>query len=250
MKHVDVTHALKTFSEEINNRSGKILEEYRRNERAFVRSLLPNQTEVKTKDVLQAGVAMKVTPVSIELHPYVYRQVCSNGCIFGKSTQSHKLRQAEYFFHGEVDGKAGETIASTEVDAWLRRAVDACCRSEAFYDSAQKFHTALHVPLTSNVGVENALLASLNYEKFSAYKQFHEQIMREYLNHDEPSLFRLVNAVTAVARDLHDAEQKWKLEAFAGNLAWSFPHGPFGASTSAKTLSAPKAQSGSQIVPG
>ena len=68
--------------------------------------------------------------------------------------------------------------------------------------------------------VNNALLSSLNYAGFPAYKQFHAQIMREYLNHDDPILFRLVNAVTAVARDLHDAEQKWKLECFGGELAW------------------------------
>jgi hypothetical protein len=242
MEHIDVTHILNVFSEEINDRSGEILENFRHNERAFSRSLLPNQTEVagqgnmkrgvkllsaivkrfgsKTKDVLQAGVAMKATPTSLELHPYVFRQICSNGCIFGKSIQSRKLRQAGDSFHENVDGKAGETITGTEVEVWFRDAVDACCRPEAFYDSAQKFHTSLHVPLPNKVVIEHALLALLNHEKFPAPKQYLEQIMREYLAQDEPVLFNLINAVTAVARDLHDAEKKWKLESLAGDLAW------------------------------
>ena len=171
MEHIDVTHIPNGLSEEINDRSGEILEYFRHNERAFSRSLLPNQTEVKTKDVLQAGVAMKVTPTSLELHPYVFRQVCANGCIFGKSIQSRKLRQAGDSFHENVDGKAGETITGTEVEVWFRDAVDACCRPEAFYDSAQKFHTSLHVPLPNKVVIEHALLALLNHEKFPAPKQ-------------------------------------------------------------------------------
>lgn len=226
MTNINVTHILNVFFDEISDRSGKMLENFRHNERAFARALLPNQTEVKAKDVLQAGVALKATPSSLELHPFVYRQVCRNGTILGKSTQSHKLGQAGDSCRVEVDGKAGEVIAAAEVEGWFRDAVGVCCQPEAFYDGAQKFLTSLHWHFHDKVVVEKALAASLTSENFPAHKRHFEEIMREYLNHDEPTLFRLVNAVTAVARDLHDPDQKWKLECFGGELALNPPSLP------------------------
>ena len=219
MTKVNITHILNVFFDEISDQSGKMLENFRYNDRAFARALLANQTEVRSKDAIQSGVALKATPISLEVHPFVFRLVCQNGTILGKSTQSHKLGQVGDSCQVSVSGKAGEVIASTEIEAWFRDAVRDCCRPEAFYDSAQKFHHSLHHVLTNQVGVDKALLASLNQKSFPLYKVWHEKIMREYLQRDDPTMFRLINAVTAVARDLHDPQQKWKLECFAGELA-------------------------------
>tara|TARA_Y100001934_G_C12362797_1_gene781692 strand:- start:2471 stop:3208 length:738 start_codon:yes stop_codon:yes gene_type:complete len=236
MTKINVTHILNVFFDEISDQSGKMLENFRHNDRAFARALLANQTEVKAKDTLQAGVALKATPRSLEIHPFVFRQVCRNGIILGKSTQSHKLGQVGDSCQLSVGGKAGEVISSSEIEAWFRDAVQACCQTEAFNDATQKFHNSLHIPLPNQAGVGNALLVSLNYKNSAYAKKWHKKIMREYLNHDDPTLFRLVNAVTAVARDLHDPHRKWKLECFAGELAVTLSFSPIFKAASQKAL--------------
>lgn len=223
MNPINVTHILDLFAEDINERSGKILETFRHNERAFSRALLPSRMEVKAKDQLQAGVALKATPVSLAIHPFVFRQVCSNGCIYGKSIQSRKLNQVGHSYCLEMNGKVNEVVTELDVDWWFKDSVAGCCRAEVFANTSNTFSLALHHPLTGPGSVEKALMGSLNLEKFPGAKEYHAKIMKEYLAQDEPVLFHLINAVTAVARDLRDPEKKWKLECFAGDLAWLLP---------------------------
>ena len=220
MNPINVTHILDLFTEVINERSGKILESFRHNERAFSRALLPSRMEVKANDQLQAGVALKGAPVSLAIHPFVFRQVCSNGCVFGKSIQSRKLNQVGHSYCLEMNGKVNEVVTGLDVDWWFKDSVAGCCKEEVFSNTSNTFRLALQHPFTGPANVEQALMGSLNLEKFPGAKEYHAKIMKEYLAQDEPVLFNLINAVTAVARDLHDAEKKWKLECVAGDLAW------------------------------
>ncbi|MDE0820858.1 MAG: hypothetical protein OSA95_07035 [Opitutales bacterium] len=51
-------------------------------------------------------------------------------------------------------------------------------------------------------------------------KAYLSPIMEEYLAHnDEPGMFRMVNAVTAVAREVRNPALKWNLECMAGEMA-------------------------------
>ncbi|MFP6900788.1 MAG: hypothetical protein VCA36_07570 [Opitutales bacterium] len=175
---------------------------------------------MQPNDVLNGGVALKATSDSVELHPYVFRQVCSNGLIMGWASQSSTLHFASDATLDEmIKGEIPEVVSPDQFECKFREAIAECCRKEVFVEATQKFHASMHFPVQRGT-IEMALYASLSPRKFEHAEELRSQIIHEFLGQGgEPTLFHLVNAVTAVAREQPDPQVKWDLECFGGELA-------------------------------
>ena len=217
MTTINVENMLEIFTSEISGHSGQIIDTARQDGRAFMRSVLPYSKDVRREDKLHAGMALKATPDSVTIHPYVFRQVCWNGCIFGQSDQSRVLVNIGGATCLEINGKIEEVAADRGIEEVFRETVSECCSKDAFTECFKHFRHSLSTTITDKF--QETLVYTLNLQKFPSARALSTRIIKEYLAEDESTLFSMINAITAVAREEPDPGVKWKLECFAGQMA-------------------------------
>ena len=107
-----------------------------------------------------------------------------------------------------------EYAAEDDVIRSLQDAICACSEKDVFTVSVQDIRTSAHtqmdlvlnlLPLMSQL--QDAVSTDLLLEIFERFSSDHNQ-----------SRFSLMNAVTSVARDTRDAEQRWRLEELGGAI--------------------------------
>ena len=180
--------------------------------RLFLRALLPMSDEVRPKDIVEGGLAVRTVGREIEVCPYLFRQVCRNGAIMPQVAEARRIERVD------VDAPSYTVEA---VSDQLREAMRACSATAVFAHAARqiKFATTKEVP----GDLFQLLLFSSFWRMISADLQ--NEIMRRYLVVDDRSAFGLMNAVTSVARDQDDPEVRWQLEELGGGVpAMKFPH--------------------------
>ena len=189
------------INQEIAARSGEVLNMLQDKTRFFVRSVLPNVTEVLPNDRLQGGVALRATESEVWLSPYVFRLVCSNGAIMAHMLQTQHLSERDW-----QDPWSAENS--------LREAIQTCCEPEVFATSAQQFRAATSNP----AGSAFSLLSWLHQSGLSDHG-LSTAILDQFFREEDRTRFGLVNAVTAVARETSDPEVRWRLEELGGAIA-------------------------------
>ncbi len=123
------TAILHIFSDEVQHGGGRVSDTFHDGRRLFVRSLLPDTKEVRPKDRLQGGLALRATDEELWLHPYLFRQVCTNGAIMARSLES---------LHVECLG-AYTLEEGTEM---LREAIVKCSAEDVFARSVRQVRSA------------------------------------------------------------------------------------------------------------
>jgi hypothetical protein len=197
------------FWDEIADADGCVSDTFDDGTRLFVRAVLPVQREVKARDCVQGGVALRATDEAIWVHPYVFRQVCQNGAIIAHATESRHLERGDFAFDPE------ETLVAA-----LREAVQACCGEDAFERAADEMRSSVHSPVDAAL----ALMPMLSRLPASLLAEFGGAIMEQFFNTKDSSRFGLMNAVTAVARDTRDPEVRWELERIGGEIPAEIHH--------------------------
>ena len=192
---------LGVFTEEIVARSGNVLDVFDDGCRVFARSILPKIEEARAGDRLQGGVALRSADSQVWVHPYVFRQVCTNGAIMPQTLGTR---------HVSVIGDLG----CDETAELVRDAVVACCADEAFATAVGRMRSAMELAADSTLTLlphllhfpsrERARLVSIILERFEAG--------------GDNSRFGLMNAVTSLARDTRDPETRWRLEELGGGI--------------------------------
>jgi hypothetical protein len=166
---------------------------------------LPPSLAVGPGDRIKGGVALRSTETDVFIHPYTFRQVCTNGAIMARSTQSRHITHDTWFLSPDADGDLEQTI---------RSAIRLCCAREAFVESANQMRSA------KDQAADMALT-------FTAFMSSHPgasmatplaEILRRYDQAHDASAFGLMNAITSVARDTRDPEMKWRLEELGGGV--------------------------------
>jgi hypothetical protein len=185
------------FAEEIAALDGKVSDTFDDGERLFVRSILPGVEEVRAKDCVEGGVALRMSGGEAWVHPYVFRQVCSNGAIMARAIETRHV--------ADVDVRGPE-----EVLPELREAIQACASREAFTVAAQQMRSAQD----ARVDLAISFLPLLSRFPTSLVTQ----IMGRFLNVRDRSAFDMANAMTATARDMSDPELRWRLEELGGGV--------------------------------
>jgi len=194
------------FVDEVEAAGGTMSDAFDDGARIFLRAVLPGEKEVERRDRVQGGVAVRATAEDIWVHPYVFRQVCSNGAIRAHAIETREIRRADF----STEEQAGVACA-------LREAIRACSCDEAFAHGAAEMRSArgsskidlalTMMPLWARLaqGAESRTVISFIIDRFFADR--------------DRSRFGLMNAVTSVARDTRDPEVRWRLEEFGGGIA-------------------------------
>lgn len=199
-----------TFAEEITALGGTVAEVFDDGERLFARSVLTRVREVLPNDRVRDGVALRATGRDIWIHPYAFRQVCSNGAIIAHALQAGRIE--------DIDSLATDEAASA-----IREAVRACCVEEGFASVAEGMRSASEVRADLVLNLM-PLLSRLSHRDTAA--RLLRDIMERFINDADSSRFGLMNAVTSVARDTSDPETRWRLEEFGGAILAGRPPSP------------------------
>jgi hypothetical protein len=191
------------FAEEIQAAGGRVTETIDANPLFFARSVLPGTREVTKGDRVQGGVALRGSDEEILVHPYVFRQVCTNGAIRAHAIQTRRIVREEF------PEFAGDAIATA-----LREAIRAGCSREAFAEGVDEMRAAR----LDEVDVVLALAPMLSRMAPALAAEMLGSIMGRYTRGRDRSRFGLMNAVTSLARDTRDPEGRWRLEEFGGGI--------------------------------
>jgi hypothetical protein len=191
------------FAEEMTTQGGKVSDVFDDGSRLFLRAVLAEEREVRARDRLQGGVALRATPEEIWVHPYVFRQVCSNGAIRAHATQSLHLDRGEF-----------SSGTPNEVEHALREAVRECSCEEAFARGVDEMRGSMD----AKIDLALTMMPMLARMSKPAAQEFLNAILHRFYEGRDQSRFGLMNAVTSVARDARDPEVRWQLEAIGGGI--------------------------------
>jgi hypothetical protein len=209
---------LATVTEELTVLGGTVSDTVHDGQRLFLRALLPQADEVRPKDVVEGGIAVKAAGEKIEVCPYLFRQVCRNGALMPQVIETRHIRRVDF---------AAPLDAVEAVDGQLREAVRACSAAEVFADAAQQLRQAA----ITGLGGDVARLLLFSSLRRLILHGLGEQIVQRFLQAEDRSVFGLMNAVTSVARDQDDPEVRWRLEELGGGVAaMNFPGAGIGGS--------------------
>src|SRR5258708_17867691 len=130
--HLTTAGIRQVFTVEIVNLGGKVKDVFDDGNRLYARSILPADREVRPKDRMNSGVALRATEVDIWIHPYLFRQVCKNGAITAQAIQTE---------HVSIAGQR----RPEDVERMLREAVRACAAPHVFSNSISEVRSTLEV---------------------------------------------------------------------------------------------------------
>src|SRR5215471_2915635 len=86
---------LEAFTEEVSARQGNVTETFHQPGQLFVRAVLPQTEEIRARDNVQSGVALRATDAAAWVYPYVFRLVCKNGAIMARAEEGREIPNLE-----------------------------------------------------------------------------------------------------------------------------------------------------------
>jgi hypothetical protein len=190
------------FRQEVGHLGGRVSDCFDDGHRLIARAVLPGVSEVRPRDGIQGGVAMMAMGWEMRVHPYTFRQVCTNGAIMAQAIETRRI---------EVPAAQEDVEPATEA---LREAVRACCSREAFAAGVSWMRSAAE----QGMDMALSLLPLLTTMGPLMGEQAIKMIVDRFYNGLDQSSFGLMNAVTSVARDTQDPEARWKLEELGGGI--------------------------------
>jgi hypothetical protein len=200
------TQIADVFAGEMEHAGGRVIDTFKDEARLFVRSLLPSTLEVGPGDGIQGGVALRATETDISVHPYTFRQVCTNGAIMARATQTRHIVRDNWFLSPD---------AAIDLDTTIRAAIRHCCQSEAFSASVNQMRSA------KEHAVDMALMIShfmSTRNKSDGMVRAMTHVLSQLDREGDRSAFGFMNAITATARETRDPELKWQLEELGGGV--------------------------------
>ena len=194
-------------TDEITALGGSTSDLVRDQDHLFMRVVLPASAEIRLGDSMQAGVAVRALPEQIDVHPYTFRQVCTNGAIVTNALPGQQIERVQ-----AVD--VGTSYDAEVVLSALRDAVRQCASPKAF-DIAVS-----HMQAMTNEAESRALSVLVRLARMHARDAMSHlpMIYRRFAASDDRSAFGLMNAVTSVARDTEDPALRWSLETIGGSM--------------------------------
>ena len=192
---------LDVFGDELASRGGKITDTFNDGRRLFARSVLPFADEVRGGDNINGGIALKATDEQICVYPYTFRVICRNGAIRAESAGSLV-----------IEGLA--QLAPYFISQSLREGIDACCDPEIFKNTIKRMRDSAEMELDTALN----LLPLFSRQKGLIGSDIFAKIVDRFFGERDKTQFGLGNAITSVARDSKDPEQRWNLEELGGGL--------------------------------
>lgn len=204
------------FAEEISALGGEVQDCLNDGTRLYARSVLPGlRDEVRPKDKVQAGVALRATGDEVRVRPYTFRLVCSNGAIRAHAVETRRIHDLGL-------------LPADEAARAVREAVRACGTPQAFAAGVREMRSAME----READVLLEMISMLRDLPGQDESRILIDLLEQFTNEREPTRFGLMNAITAVARETYDPELRWRLEEMGGGVpvqARPRPHCPYGA---------------------
>jgi hypothetical protein len=177
--------------------------------RVFARAVRRHRIDIRARDPVRGGVALRVVGEWVDVHPFVLRQVCTNGAVMAQAIQSQRVRRVEVSAPSELITAALDDI---------RAAIQACGDPAAFADAVSMMQRAVRQPVGMTIDMFSMLDEMRRWDDAVSVEMF-ARFNRE---HDR-SAFGLVNALTSIARDTPDPERRWRIEELGGRLLALIP---------------------------
>jgi hypothetical protein len=197
------------FTREVQGFGGVVKDVFDDGTLLLARSVLPRTDEVQRGDRVFAGVAMRAAGEEVALHPYVFRQVCTNGSIMAQAVQTCRLDLTDFDTPEEAVGAVADAVAS-------------CAAPEAFEDSTSRMRTALE----QEADLALNLMPLLGRLPADQVREILPMVLRRFRRDGDRSRYGLFNAVTSVARDTRDPRDRWRLEELGGGVLALVPRSP------------------------
>ena len=195
------------FVEEATALGGTVCDAVLTKHMLYTRAIFPRQAEVRPGDRFSPGIALRGFHTALQVHPYVVRQICTNGAIGEWPLESRRLHRRPVV---DVPVQTSDVVAMLEA---LRTAVRACAANEEFAKTLAEIGAAPHhradIPF---------VFGELTRMGASATPRLRHEILKRFASDGDQSAFGLMNAVTSVARDTVDAEVRWQLERLGARI--------------------------------
>ena len=199
------------FEEECRERGADTVDCYRQEQRLLARAVFGPPRAVRPGDQIRGGVAVRLDGPALVVHPFSWRQICSNGAIAPMVLGSHRIELLE------VDVTTASAAFTGSVVAELRDAIATCAGPVCLEECVEMMRRATEVDGALAITLLTHLLrAQTDVER--------EMLMRMIERHGaggDPSAYGVFNAVTSLARDTADPDLRWRLEALGGQLLQS-----------------------------
>jgi hypothetical protein len=135
------------------------------------------------------------------LHPYLFRQVCRNGAIMAQAIDSVRV---EHF----------DTLSPEVAESALREAVAVCSAEHVFAESMDKVRSAAE----ADADIMLNMMPMLTQLQKGGMGRVLAQVLEAFWSERDPTRYGLMNAVTSVARETRDPEDRWRLEELGGAI--------------------------------
>ena len=196
------------FDDEIAPLSGRPSDVYEDDRRLFARAVLPPMADVRLGDGLQAGVALRAVGPTVLVHPYTFRQVCSNGAIAARALATRYVARPRAL---SVSAPAFQVEAAL---AEIREAVRGCAEPEVFRAVVAEMRTAAEIEADITI----QLMPALRRLSPPLAARVQPRIVRQFRVGQDRTIFGLLNAVTRVAREERDPQDRWDIEELGGSM--------------------------------
>ena len=196
------------FTDEITSLGGTVSDVVDDGRHLYARAVLPATMDVRPGDAISAGVAVRAERAEIVVHPYILRQVCTNGAIATHTLGSRRLERVP--FTGVLPPAYDAAVALER----FREAMRASAAKEAFGAAAEAMRSAASVP--ANISLLHRAFARMQERSMMAHLL--PRIFDRFATGGDRSAFGLMNAVTSLARDTSDASIRWRLEELGASL--------------------------------
>jgi hypothetical protein len=193
------------FADEIASLGGSVSDSYDDGRRLFMRAILPPDTDVRPGDTVNAGVALQTTGPIVGVYPYTFRRVCTNGAIAAHVTHAKQIARVE------VTTPIHVTVATSEA---IRLAVRECAKPEAVTAVRDEIVRASMIKAQLMLHV----LPLLSRHPSPLTAEMLRRLTDEFARAGDDTLYGVMNAITAVARETRDPETRWELEAYGGGI--------------------------------
>jgi hypothetical protein len=155
-------------------------------------------------------VALRAVGPKIIIHPYIFRQVCRNGAIIAASLGTQVVERCQPEFREPTEAEF--EVFATKLCAVLRR----CTQEPALTETASKLRLSMHT--MADMTQVTSLSFRLESVAERSASRLQSEVSARFSQEPERSVFALMNAVTALARDIEDPEIRWRLEEIGGEI--------------------------------
>ena len=193
------------FEQEVSPLGGRLTDALADGDRLFLRAVLSAEAQVRPGDHVSAGVALRTAGRHILVHPYTFRQVCRNGAIVAHTVSTRAVERPD------LDATPWDVAESLER---LGEAIRVCAAPGAFDAAMSEMRSTLETDADAVLNLLPHLLSMPG-----GADMLLREITRRFEASSGRSLFELMNAITATARDQRDPETRWRLEELGGAVA-------------------------------